>query len=209
LKFGTTSSWPRVRVVRVRAVEVRIGCDKFWMLYHHRFWFWFFGKITSIRPRARRDSQESRSSFRYVDVGILGLTWQTKTRRLAKDAFRSRRDSQESRRKSRAIRSISGRAEQPSGSTQEASAQRLARDASSRDQEGGEGVARSDNGDPLAYIRARQNWHPEPTLSSSGCGWLGWQAAGGYGGTVAFYKFRTKQPHLNSVVGLLIRPEYV
>jgi hypothetical protein len=30
-------------------------------------------------------------------VGILGLTWQTKTRRLAKDAFRSRRDSQESR----------------------------------------------------------------------------------------------------------------
>jgi hypothetical protein len=89
-EFVAASSGFQVsRVVLVRAVEVRIGCDKFWMLYHHRLLFWFCGKITSILPRPRRDSQESRSSFRSVDAGILGLTWQIKTRRLAKDAFRS------------------------------------------------------------------------------------------------------------------------
>jgi hypothetical protein len=126
--------------------------------------------MASILLRPRRDSQESLRSFRSVNIGILGLTWQTKTRRLAKDAFRSRRDSQESRRKSQAIRS---------GSPQETSAQRLARDASSRDQEGLQQGVRSgpeqNNSAPSANIRARLSGHPWQTLPQ---GRPGWQAAG-------------------------------
>jgi hypothetical protein len=157
--------------------------------------------MASILLRPRRDSQESLRSFRSVNIGILGLTWQTKTRRLAKDAFRSRRDSQESRSKSQAIRSGSTQEalRKPSGSLQKASAQRLARDASSRDREGLKKGPEQNNSAPLVYIRARLSGHPWSTLLPGAFGRAvggqgGGLAGGGYGGAVAFYKFRTRQP---------------
>jgi hypothetical protein len=153
--------------------------------------------MASILLRPRRDSQESRSSFRSVDVGILGLTWQTKIRRLAKDAFRSRRDSQESRSSGHRSHQQNSRDSQealrkrPSG---QAAIRKPARSGSQETRAAGTRKSRrrcawaeQNNSGPSAYIRARRSRRPWQTLSPGaarvgrqpGFGRLGWRAAKG------------------------------